>query len=107
MNQPGPNPQLNLALSIVAPVIAVIAAVTFWFTKPVPVAPAAPTPVNVSAAKLPEPGVVFANNLPGGGSSSVAGGGAASAGFGGGRPGGPPSGGPIKNRPSGSSAAGQ
>ena len=72
MNQPGPNPQLNLALSIVAPVIAVIAAVTFWFTKPVPVTPTAPVAVNVSAAKLPDPGVVYANTLPGGGGTGAA-----------------------------------
>ena len=89
MNQPGPNQQLNLVLSIVAPVIAVITALAFWFTKPVPVAPAPPAPVNVAAAKLPDPGVQYVNALPNAGSGSgggVAGG--PSAGGGAGAPGG-------------------
>lgn len=80
---PGPNTQLNLVLSIVAPVIAVIAVLVLYFTKPVPVTTAAPAAVNTTTAKLPDPGVQLATALPGAGSAGNAGGGAA---------GGPPAG---------------
>lgn len=69
---PGPNPQTNLILSIVAPVIALIAIAVLWFTKPVVQAPAAPTAVNTAAAKLPDAGVSMATALPGGGSGAGA-----------------------------------
>lgn len=83
MAQPGPNPQTNLIISIVAPVVALIAIAVMYFTKPVITAPAAPTPVNTTAAKLPDPGVVPANALPGAGNSGTGG---AQAGMGGGTP---------------------
>lgn len=98
MTQPGPNPQTNLIFSIVAPVVALIAVAVIYFTKPVPVAPAPPTAVNVSAAKLPADSVVMANALPGAGNASggsAAGGGAPSGpGMPGSQmaPGGPPAG---------------
>ncbi len=72
MSNPGPNPQTNLILSIVFPVVALIAIAVVFFTKPVPAAPGAPTAINTQAAKLPngEPpygGVTIANQLPSGG----------------------------------------
>lgn len=97
----GPNPQTNLIISIVAPVIGLIAIAVLYFTKPTLVPEAAPAAVNTTAAKLPDPGVQMGNALPG------AGGGAASgAGGGPGRVGGPPSGGfggppPSGGRPPG------
>lgn len=89
MSQPAPNPQLNLALSIVAPVIALIAVAVLWFTKPVITAPAAPAAVNTAPAKLPDPGTAFAEALPNAGAGPAAGGGAG--GGGGASAGGPPS----------------
>jgi uncharacterized membrane protein YgcG len=88
MSHPGPNPQLNLALSIVAPVIALITVAVLWFTKPVITTPTAPTAVNTTAAKLPDGGTVFANALPNAGAAPAGGG----AGGGMGMPGGPPPG---------------
>jgi uncharacterized membrane protein YgcG len=81
MSQHAPNPQLNLALSIVAPVIMLIAVAVLWFTKPVVTPPAAPTAVNTTATKLPDAGTVYANALPNAG-SAPAGGGAGPAGGG-------------------------
>jgi hypothetical protein len=86
MSNPGPNPQTNLILSIVFPVVALIAIAVVFFTKPVPTAPGAPTAINTQAAKLPngEPpygGVTIANQLPSGGGN----GGGMSAGGGGGK----------------------
>lgn len=69
----GPNPQTNLIISIVAPVIALIAIAVLYFTKPTLVPEAAPTAVNTTAAKLPDPGVQLGNALPGAG-GGVAGG---------------------------------
>jgi hypothetical protein len=82
MSNPGPNPQTNLILSIVFPVVALIAIAVVFFTKPVPAAPGAPTAINTQASKLPngEPpygGVTIANQLPSGGGN---GGGAAAGG---------------------------
>lgn len=74
---PGPNPQTNLILSIVAPVIALIAIAVLWFTKPVVQTPPAPAAVNTAAAKLPDSGVALATALPGGGSGAGAVGGPA------------------------------
>ena len=92
MTQQGPNPQTNLIFSIVAPVVALIGVAIIYFTKPVPVAPAAPAAVNVAASKLPSDSVVMANALPNAGSTngspSASGGGLA--GGGGFTPGGPP-----------------
>lgn len=87
MTQQGPNPQTNLIFSIVAPVVALIAVAVIYFTKPVPVAPVAPTPVNVAPAKLPANSVVMANALPNAGGGSAAGG--AGGGMAGGMAGGP------------------
>lgn len=89
MSTPGPNPQTNLILSIVFPVVAVIAIAVIYFTKPVPVAPAAPTAVNTTPGKIPgadtpTKGVEMANALPSGGGGQ-AGGGLAGAPAGGGR----------------------
>jgi hypothetical protein len=90
MAQPGPNPQTNLIISIVLPVVAVITVLALYFTKPVIVAPAAPVPVNTAAVALPPPGVQQANALPG----AAAGAGGAGGGRGG--PGNiPAKGGPI------------
>ena len=89
---PGPNPQTNLILSIVAPVIALIAIAVLWFTKPVVQAPAAPAAVNTAAAKLPDAGVSMAAALPGGGSGAGAVGGPAG--------GGPAMAGPAMSGPS-------
>ncbi len=92
MTQQGPNPQTNLIFSIVAPVVALIAVAVIYFTKPVPVAPADPTPVNVAQAKLPANTVVMANALPNAGTSTNG----AAGGAGGGNPasaGGAPGGG--------------
>ena len=92
MTQQGPNPQTNLIFSIVAPVVTLIGIAIIYFTKPVPVAPAAPAPVNIAPAKLPANSVVMANALPNAGSTngspSASGGGLA--GGGGFTPGGPP-----------------
>lgn len=86
---PGPNSQTNLVISIVAPVIAVIAVLVLYFTKPVLVPEPAPAAVNTTAAKLPDPGVQLANALPGsggtGGGGAAAGGGFGSPAAGGGR----------------------
>jgi hypothetical protein len=71
MTQPGPNPQTNLIFSIVAPVVGLIAVAVIYFTKPVPVAPAAPAPVNIAPAKLPANTVVMANALPNAGSGTA------------------------------------
>jgi hypothetical protein len=90
MSQPAHNPQLNLALSIVAPVIMLIAVAVLWFTKPEPVAPTPPTAVNTTASKLPDPGVSFVNALPGAGSGAASGGAAGGGGFRGGPPAGIP-----------------
>ena len=70
MAQPGPNPQTNLIISIVAPVVALIFVAVLYFTKPVPPAVVATPPVNTTAAKLPDPGVVQANALPNSGTST-------------------------------------
>jgi hypothetical protein len=80
----GPNPQTNLIISIVAPVIALIAIAVLYFTKPTLVPEAAPAAVNTTAAKLPDPGVQMGNALPGagGGASGGAAGGAAARGGG-------------------------
>lgn len=83
---PGPNSQTNLVISIVAPVIAVIAVLVLYFTKPVLVPEPAPAAVNTTEAKLPDPGVQLANALPG--SGGTGGGGAAAGGPGGAPPGG-------------------
>lgn len=64
--------QNDLIFQIVAGVLAVGCAVTFYFTKPVKSPPAPPTQVNISAPKLPDGIVTYANALPGG--SSQAGG---------------------------------
>ncbi|MEI7576043.1 MAG: hypothetical protein WCK51_04060 [Armatimonadota bacterium] len=81
----GPNPQTNLIISIVAPVIALIAIAVLYFTKPTLVPEPAPTAVNTTTAKLPDPGVQLGNALPGAGGAggSAASGAAAAAGFGG------------------------
>lgn len=101
---PGPNSQTNLVLSIVAPVIALIAVAVLYFTKPTLVPEAAPAAVNTTTAKLPDPGVQLGNALPGAGGGAVATGagpgGPPGGGFGGGRPG--PQGG---GRPSGMPSA--
>jgi hypothetical protein len=95
----GPNPQTNLIISIVAPVIALIAIAVLYFTKPTLVPEAAPAAVNTTEAKLPDPGVQMGNALPGAGGGAAAG---AGGGFGG-RAGGPPPasgfGGPSGSRP--------
>lgn len=85
MAQPGPNPQTNLIISIVAPVVALITVAVLYFTKPAPVAPPPPAPVNVAPAKLPDPGLQPANALPNSGSSV----GGSTGGAGGGMAGGP------------------
>ncbi len=82
MTQQGPNPQTNMILSIVAPVVALIAFAIIYFTRPVPVPPAPPAQVNVAASALPANSVVMSNALPNSGTAS---GGSASGG-----PGGPP-----------------
>ena len=88
---PGPNSQTNLVLSIVAPVIALIAVAVLYFTKPTLVPEAAPAAVNTTAAKLPDPGVQLGNALPGAGSGAASG--AGPGGPGRGPMGGPPTGG--------------
>ncbi len=87
----GPNPQTNLIISIVAPVIALIAIAVLYFTKPTLVPEPAPAAVNTTAAKLPDPGVQMANALPGAGGAAA----------GGAAPGGPAGGfgGPSGSRP--------
>lgn len=97
----GPNPQTNLIISIVAPVIALIAIAVLYFTKPTLVPEAAPTAVNTTVAKLPDPGVQMGNALPGAG-AGAAGGAAAGPGRG---FGGPASGGPPGGRGFGAPAA--
>lgn len=91
MAQPGPNPQTNLIISIVLPVVAIITCLALYFTKPVVTAPAAPTAVNTTPAKLPDPGVQQVNALPGAasGGPSGAGGGPGTPGNKGGGPGTP------------------
>ncbi|HLP00228.1 MAG TPA: hypothetical protein VK171_16645, partial [Fimbriimonas sp.] len=118
MAQPGPNPQTNLIISIVLPVVALITVAALYFTKPVINALPAPTPVNTGAVALPAPGVQQANALPGAGTGAAAGGmatggrgGPVGMGGGGGAPiglpgpggGGPPIGlpGPSGGRPAG------
>jgi hypothetical protein len=107
MSNPGPNPQLNLALSIVAPVIALIAVAVLYFTKPVPVSPADPTPVNTAAAKLPDATVSLTNQLPGGSSAAGGVGGGPSVSPGGPSFGGPPGGLPRGGKPMPGSAGGK
>jgi hypothetical protein len=80
MSTPGPNPQTNLILSIVFPVVAVIAIAVIFFTRPVPVAPAAPAAVNTAPGKIagtdtPSKGVEMATALPSGGGGGASGGG--------------------------------
>ena len=75
--------QNDLIGLIVAIVIALGGALGFYFTRPIPPSIANPTPVNTTAAALPQAQPVFSDSLPGGG---AAGGGGAAA-FGG--PGGP------------------
>ena len=94
MTQPGPNPQTNLIFSIVAPVVALIAVAVIYFTKPIPSAIPAPTPVNVAAAKLPANSVVYANALPGAASGTGGPAGGGPVGPAGGGPVGPAGGGP-------------
>lgn len=90
----------NLALSIAAPVLAIIVALTLFFTKPEPKPPTPVEQANLTEAKLPEGSVQYANALPNAG----AGGGA---GFGGGAPGGGAAfGGPSMSGPSLSGASG-
>lgn len=72
--------QNDLIISIVCGVLALGAAITFYFTKEVPVAPASPQVVPTGRAQLQPGAVVFADSLPGGGGQSGGGGG----GFGGG-----------------------
>lgn len=92
--------QNDLIVAIAVVVVSLGAAAAFYFTKPTPVAPAAPTAVNLTPVKVPEGSVVMANSLPGGsggGMTSRAGGGGSrfagasgmagpAAGFGGGAP---------------------
>lgn len=73
--------QNDLIISIVCGVLALGAAITFYFTKEVPVAPASPQVVPTGRAQLQPGAVVFADSLPGGGGQSGGGGGG---GFGGG-----------------------
>jgi len=76
--------QNDLIISIVCGVLAIGAAITFYFTKREPVAPAPPESVPTARAQLQPGAVVYADSLPGGSSSGPGGGGAA--GFGGGAP---------------------
>lgn len=76
----GPNPQTNLIISIVAPVIALIAIAVLYFTKPTLVPESAPTAVNTAVAKLPDPGVQLGNALPGAGTGAAGGAGGSSRG---------------------------
>lgn len=78
--------QNDWIVSIVAIVLALIVAGALYGTKREPVAPGAPTTVNLSPPALPTGDVVMANALPGGGSNSTG----QRGGFGG--PGGPPAG---------------
>src|SRR5690606_22617977 len=64
-----------LIISIVCGVLARGAAITFYFTKEVPVAPASPHVVPTGRAQLQPGAVVFADQLPGGGGTSGGGGG--------------------------------
>ncbi len=67
--------QNDLIISIVCGVLALGAAITFYFTKEVPVAPASPQVVPTGRAQLQPGAVVFADQLPGGGGQSGGGGG--------------------------------
>ncbi len=67
----------NLALSIAAPVLAIIVALTLFFTKPEPKPPTPVEQANLTDAKLPDAPVSYANALPNAGAG-------ASGGFGGG-----------------------
>ena len=97
----------NLALSIAAPVLAIIVALTLFFTKPEPKPPTPVEQANLTEAKLPEGSVQYANALPNAG----AGGGAAfggpsmsgASGMGGGGRSGPPAGGAPFGAPGGGS----
>lgn len=78
--------QNDLIISIVCGVLAIGAAITFYFTKREPVAPAPPEAVPTARAQLQPGAVTFADSLPGGGSGPGGGGGGGAAGFGGAGP---------------------
>jgi hypothetical protein len=92
--------QNDLIISIVAIVLALIIAGVCFGTRREPSAPAAPEPVNLAPAALPQGDVVWATGLPSGGGSGgggVAGGGRGAPmgmGMGGGMTGGRGMGGP-------------
>jgi hypothetical protein len=77
--------QLDLIISIVSLVLAVIGGIVLFATKPEPVAPAAAPTVTLTAVGLPDPAtlVTYTNGLPGGSGTAAGspfGGGAAGSG---------------------------
>ena len=83
--------QLDLIISSVAILLALIFAAVFYSTKKTVQKPAEPTKVNLAALALPGGDVKYGNSLPGGGGGSGGGGamrGGGGGGGGGGRGGG-------------------
>ena len=64
--------QNDMIFSIVAGFLAIVAAVVFFFTKPVPLQPSPPVVADVSTPKLPAGQVIMGNGLGGGSGTAAA-----------------------------------
>ncbi len=89
----------NLALSIAAPVLAIIVALTLFFTKPEPKPPTPVEQANLTDAKLPDAPVSYANALPNAGAGAAGGFGGGAGRMGGDGFSGGPGGGGLRSGP--------